>query len=82
VRADAEETGPVGWIAADELGALARDFAALAAAEPAFAPELRAIAARMEAVARRGQAVIGLIEYLPPEADGEPHWFAEPDRVT
>jgi hypothetical protein len=82
VRADLEETGPIGWAAADEVGALARDFAAVASAEPAFAPELRAVAARMEEVSRRGHAVIGWIEYLSPEADGESRLFAEPDRVT
>jgi hypothetical protein len=77
VRPDFEETGPIGWAAAGEVAELADDLAALSAAQPAFAPELRAVSARLQAVSRRGDAVIGLIDYLSPEADGESRWFAD-----
>lgn len=79
VRAGFEGTGPIGWAAGDDMGALARDLVAIAADQPAFAPELHALVDRIAAASRRGYAVIGLIEQLPPEADGEPRWFAGPD---
>jgi len=75
VRADFEETGPMGWAAGDDVAALARDLLALAGDRPAFAPELRTVSHRLETVSRSGHAVIGLIEYLSPEADGEMRWF-------
>ena len=77
VRADLEETGPIGWAAGDDVSALARDLAALAGDQPAFAPELAAACHRIEAAFRRGHAVVGLIEYLSPEADGEMTWFSD-----
>jgi hypothetical protein len=78
VRADFEDTGPIGWAAGHDVADLARDLAARADEHPAFAPEIWAAAARIEAAAAGGQAVIGLVEYLSPEADGEPSWFADP----
>jgi hypothetical protein len=77
VRGDLDSAGPVGWAAADDVAVLARDLAAAAGAEPAFAAELRAAADRVESAARRGLAVIGLVEYLPPEADGERQWLVD-----
>jgi hypothetical protein len=79
VRGDFEETGPLGWAADDDVAALARDLAALADGRPDVASELRAVSDRIAAVAGRGHAVIGLIEYLSPEADGEPSWFGDPE---
>jgi hypothetical protein len=75
VRADLEGAGPIGWAAGDDVAALARELAAAARDQPAFAAELQAAATRVEAVARRGHAVIGLIEYLSPEAEGSRHWL-------
>jgi hypothetical protein len=78
VRADLEEAGPIGWAAAgDDAAVLARDLAAVAGEQPAFAAELRAASARVQSAAARGHAVIGLIEYLSPEADGRRHWLVE-----
>jgi hypothetical protein len=31
----------------------------------------------VEAAAQRGHAVIGLVEYLPPESDGERQWLID-----
>jgi hypothetical protein len=76
VRGDLDSTGPVGWAAGDDLARYVRDLRALAGRHVALAVELEAVANRVEAVAARGAAVIGLVEYLPPEADGERHWLA------
>jgi hypothetical protein len=78
VRGDLDSTGPIGWAAADDVAALARELAAVAGAQPAFATELRAAAERIETAAARGHAVIGLVEYLPPEAEGERKWLVDP----
>ena len=78
VRGDLESAGPVGWAIAGDVATLARDLAAVAAEQPAFGVELRAAALRVELAARRGHAVIGLIEYLPPETDGQRTWFVHP----
>jgi hypothetical protein len=78
VRGDLDWAGPVGWAAADEVTALARDLAALAGGQPSFAAELRAASDRVEAAARRGHAVLGLVEVLPPEAEGERQWLVDP----
>jgi len=59
------------------VAALARDLDTAADADSVFAPELQAVSHRLEAVWLRGDGVIGLIEYLPPEADGEASWFAD-----
>jgi hypothetical protein len=77
VRADLESTGPIGWAAGDDVARLARDLRGIADEKPTFQPELRALADRVEAAARRGEAVIGLIEYLPPESDGNRQWLVE-----
>jgi hypothetical protein len=39
------------------------------------AAQLHEVAGRVAAVARRGEAVVGFIEYLPPEAEGERNWL-------
>jgi hypothetical protein len=78
VRPDFEATGPIGWAAGDDVVALARDLGTFAGDDSVFTPQLRALSRRLEAVSLRGQAVIGLIEYLSPEADGEMDFFADP----
>ena len=79
VRGDLEAAGPIGWAAGDDVAALARDLAAVAGEQPAFGVELRAASLRVELAARRGHAVIGLVEYLSPEAEGHRDWFVDPE---
>ena len=81
VRGDLESTGPIGWAAADDVAAVARDLAALADEQQAFGVELRAASLRVELAARRGHAVIGLIEYSSPEAEGQRSWFVDLEPV-
>jgi hypothetical protein len=71
LRGDLESTGPIGWAAGGDVAILARDLAGVADQQPAFAAELCAVSERVESAARQGHAVIGLIEPLPPETDGE-----------
>lgn len=79
VRGELESSGPIGWAAGADVLALARDLDGLAAEQPALAGELRAAAERVVAAARRGHAVIGLIESLPPEAEGHRTSLVDPD---
>jgi hypothetical protein len=80
VRGDLDATGPIGWAAGDDVAGIARDLvAAAAAATAAFTPELRAAADRVASAARLGQAVIGFIEYVPPQSEGWRKWFTAHD---
>lgn len=79
VRGNLDSTGPIGWAAGDDVAAIARDLAAATAAHTPFAPELRAAAERVDAAARLGQAVIGFIEYVPPQSEGWRKWFTAHD---
>jgi hypothetical protein len=78
LRGDLESTGPIGWAAEGDVATLARDLAAAANEQPAYAVDLRAASARVEAAARRGHAVIGFVEHLPPEAEGDRCFLVEP----
>jgi hypothetical protein len=78
VRADLDSTGPIGWAAGDDVAHLARELAGLATAQPAAAAELLAVAERLEQAAGRGEAVIGFVEYVPPEAERERKWLIDP----
>lgn len=78
VRGDLDSTGPIGWVAADGVVAMARDFAAVARAHTNFATEVQAVSNRVESTGRRGCAIIGFIEYLSPEREGERRWLVEP----
>jgi hypothetical protein len=79
VRGDLDSTGPIGWAAGDDVAAIARDLAAAADKNATFAPELRAAADRVRAAARLGHAVIGFIEYVPPQSEGWRKWFTTHD---
>jgi hypothetical protein len=79
VRCDLESTGPIGWAAGDDVARLARDLCAIADQKPAFAAELRAVGGRLDSVAQRGEAVIGWVEYLPFESDGNRQWLVAGD---
>jgi len=75
VRGDLDSTGPVGWAGPDDAATLARDLFAAARAHPSLASTLEAASARVEATAGHGQAVLGWIEYLPAEAEGQRQWL-------
>ena len=75
-----ENTGPIGWAAGHHLAKLSDDLRALAAGEAHARAELLAVADRVADVASRNQAVIGFIEFRPPEAAGQPRWLVEIDH--
>jgi hypothetical protein len=82
VRGDLDSTGPIGWAAGDDVRLLASALAAEAARVPvAGAPSahLRAVAERARRVADEGHALLGFIEFLPPEADGQRQWLVDPE---
>jgi hypothetical protein len=79
VRDDLDATGSIGWAAGDDVAAVARDLAAAARANARFAPELQAAVQRVESAASDGHAVIGFIEYVPPQSEGWRKWFTAHD---
>jgi hypothetical protein len=79
VRADLESTGPVGWADDDDVARLGDALLAIGEERGAIARELGAASRRVHAAAERGHAVIGLIEYLPREAEGQRNWLSESD---
>jgi len=70
-------TGPIGWAGGDDVATVARALRAVAVEQPDFAAALRACAEKVEAAARQGHAVIGLIEYVPPENEGWRKWLVD-----
>jgi hypothetical protein len=79
VRDDLDATGPIGWAVGDDVAALARDLADAARANARFAPELHAAAQRVESAAGQRHAVVGFIEYVPPQSEGWRKWFTAHD---
>jgi hypothetical protein len=77
VRADLDSTGPIAWCAGDDVAGIARELLAVAEKE-ASAAELVTVSNRVAAAARRGEALIGFIEYVPGEAEGERKWLIDP----
>jgi hypothetical protein len=77
VRGDLDSTGPIGWATPAEAATLAQSLSGATNEHGDLASELQRSSARIQSTAARGQAVIGWIEYLPPEAEGQPKWFVE-----
>lgn len=77
VRADLDSTGPIGWCAGEDVASLARELLAIGHNAPSAA-ELVAVSSRVAAAAQRGDALVGFIEYVPAEAEGERKWLIDP----
>jgi hypothetical protein len=80
VRHCFESTGPVGWAAGEDLRLIADSLRELSNREKGLPSRLRALADLLEAADRDGHAVIGWLEYLSPEAEGNRLGLVAPDE--
>lgn len=71
VRDHFEGTGPIGWATGPQLDRFVEQFVGLRSLRPRWAAELRAAKARLQAVAAAGQGVVGLLELLDAESEGQ-----------
>jgi hypothetical protein len=78
VRGDLEGTGPVGWAAGSDVQTVSHDLLAAAEGAANASSALRSVVERVRRVAESDQAIIGFIEFLPPEADGQRQWLIDP----
>ena len=82
VRNYLEDTGPLGWAVGEELRTIAQSLRELSRRERAATAQLRALADRLEDAYRDGDAVLGWLEYLAPEAEGHRLWLVDSDEDT
>jgi hypothetical protein len=82
VRHYFESTGPVGWAIGEDLRLMAHSLRELSSREEALTWQLRGMADRLEAADRDGNAVLGWLEYLSPEAEGDRLWLVASDEDT
>ena len=77
-----EGTGPIGWALGEELSELKTAYEALARKHPEQAAQLREIANQIERVQERGEAVLGCLELMTYEGDGQRNWLVHPNEDT